>query len=160
MSIKKRLFRLRQDGDTIVEVMIVLAVLGLAIGISYSTANRSLSETRQAQENTKATELVQSQIEQLRYLSPNPASVGLGKYIFQPVQYCIDSTNTIKSPAFFSSACTVDSFYHLSITYCQGSGSAACTGHTTDDTFITTATWPDILGQGNDTVTLTYRLHP
>ncbi len=42
MSINQRRQALRQRGDTIVEVMIVLAVLGLAIGIAYSTASRSL----------------------------------------------------------------------------------------------------------------------
>ncbi len=54
-----------QRGDTIIEVMIVLAVLGLAIGIAYSTANRSLLNARQAQENSQATAAAQAQVEQL-----------------------------------------------------------------------------------------------
>ena len=56
-------------GDTIVEVMIVLAVLGLALSISYATANHSLLNARQAQENAQATEYGQAQIEDLRALT-------------------------------------------------------------------------------------------
>ena len=41
-----------QRGDTIIEVLIVLAVLGLAIGITYATANRSILNARQAQESS------------------------------------------------------------------------------------------------------------
>src|SRR5690606_3729104 len=53
-------------GDTIVEVMVVLAILGLALSISYATANRSLIQTRQAQENAEATEIARGQVEALR----------------------------------------------------------------------------------------------
>src|SRR5579884_4195391 len=62
---------LSSSGDTIVEVLIVLTVLGLALGISFATANTSLLNTRQAQENSEATEIAQSQIESLRELVSN-----------------------------------------------------------------------------------------
>src|ERR1700683_2675070 len=69
-----RLTNIGFRGDTIVEVMVVLAVLGLAIGISYSTANRSLLDTDQAEENSQATEYAQGEVEDIRYLAPNSAS--------------------------------------------------------------------------------------
>jgi prepilin-type N-terminal cleavage/methylation domain-containing protein len=147
MSLDKR-------GDTIIEVMVVLAVLGLAIGISFATANRSLLQTRGAQENAQATALLQSQIEELRFLSSN--APGSSNYIYQSGLFCVNSSNTIVNAftgatlsnyGIYPSAC-VQSFYHLAISY-----------STINDTFTLTAYYDDAQGQGQDTVTLTYRLH-
>jgi prepilin-type N-terminal cleavage/methylation domain-containing protein len=142
----KRLRKAGQAGDTIVEVMVVLAILGLAISISYATANRSLLNARQAQENSQATELIQSQVEALRTLT----TVGATPNIFSPAlqNYCLvlaGITYTNSSGA----ACALGSVpYQINITYA-----------TANDTFTVMATWPDVLGQGNDTVTTIYRLH-
>ncbi|MEK7059198.1 MAG: type II secretion system protein [Patescibacteria group bacterium] len=149
----------RQSGDTMVEVMIVLAVLGLAIGISYSTANRALLQAREAQENTIATELLQSQIEKLRYLAPNTDSSDTSKYVFQHnTTYCVNEAANIVPTT--NSACKPDDLYNISITYCGGSGDPICLGHTSDDTFILQAVWENVEGRGNDTITFHYRLHP
>jgi type II secretory pathway pseudopilin PulG len=58
--------KLNNTGDTIVEVLIVLAVLGLALSISYATANRGLQQSRNAQEHSEALGIINSQIELLR----------------------------------------------------------------------------------------------
>lgn len=158
---------LNQFGDTIIEVMIVLAVLGLAISISYATANSSLLNTRQALENSQATELVQSQVEAIRSMacstgnincSANPALFTTG------TTFCIDTTVSPfqvvpipspdpNNPASYG-ACAMPPVpaglqYLITISYTN----------TPTDTFTIIATWPDVLGQGNDTVTYTYRLH-
>lgn len=151
--------RLNHAGDTIVEVLVVLAVLGLAIGISFATANRSLLATRAAQENSQATGYLQAQIEELRYLAPSAS----GQNIFlQNEFFCINTTsNTVVtgfSGGFSQTALTnfsnypntcVRSFYHIAIAY-----------STTGDTFTLTAYWNDVQGQGQDTATLSYRVHP
>lgn len=62
----RRRRRLNSAGDTIVEVLIVLAVLGLAMSVSYATANRGLQKSRTAQEHSQALGLMNSQIELLR----------------------------------------------------------------------------------------------
>ncbi|HEY5152731.1 MAG TPA: type II secretion system protein [Candidatus Saccharimonadales bacterium] len=150
MSVKI-LHQLNRAGDTIVEVMVVLAILGLAISISYATANRSLLNARQAQENSEATELIQSQIEALRTLT----SVTDVPNIFNPAlqNYCLVPTGVapnIKYTNASGASCNMGSVpYQINITY-----STAPT-----DTFTVTATWPDVLGEGNDTVTTIYRLH-
>jgi type II secretory pathway pseudopilin PulG len=41
---------LNSNGDTIVEVLIVLAVLGFAFSISMATANKGLSQSRNAED--------------------------------------------------------------------------------------------------------------
>lgn len=143
-------------GDTIVEVMIVLAVLGLAIGISYATANRSLLNARQAQENTQATELVNAQVEQLRALSTITDSTN-PNYIYRSSYFCISGGSVVggfgstapilTTYANYPGSC-VNSFYHLSVKYTVA-----------NDKFTVKAIWDDALGQGQDTVTFVYRLH-
>lgn len=137
-----------QKGDTIIEVLIVLAVLGLAISISYATANRSLINARQAQESSKATVLLQSQIEGLRTLAPlsatNPA-----KNIFQPVAnlYCIDGSGNVVSSVGDPNPCTFDGIYVVSIKHESNS-------------FVLKAVWDDVSGQGKASASMTYRIYP
>lgn len=156
----------RQSGDTIVEVIIVLAVLGLAIGISYATANRSLQATRQAEENTQATEILQGQLESLRsYAGINDSANS--HYVYQASNaFCIDSTgNVVKStmlsnldvasathtdiPTNYPGGCHVNNLYDIAIGYDESQ----------TETFTARVTWDDVTGVGKDTVTLVYRLH-
>lgn len=55
-----------QTGNTIVEVMIALAIIGVIIAGAYGTANRSIRITQQAQERTRASKIAEQQIELLR----------------------------------------------------------------------------------------------
>lgn len=63
------MLRLNSQGDTIVEVMISLAVLALAFAISYSTAQSTLNNVQNSQEHSSALEYIDSQIEALRYVA-------------------------------------------------------------------------------------------
>lgn len=58
-----------EAGDTIVEVLIAVTVIGLSIGLAYGVANRSLKTARQSQERTEAVKLAEGQTEQLKALS-------------------------------------------------------------------------------------------
>lgn len=62
-----------QAGDTIIEVMIALAIIGFTIALAYSITSRSLRIGRQAQERTEAVKLAESQIESLVALARNSA---------------------------------------------------------------------------------------
>jgi type II secretory pathway pseudopilin PulG len=154
--------KLNRKGDTIVEVMIVLAVLGLAIGISYATANRSIGNVRQAQENSEATTIIQSQVEGIRALASNPSSSPNNIFIAQP--FCIENgsvqplngsdptnfgTTTFPSKSLCAGVGTGNRYY-VTISY---SGAAT-------STFTIETAWLDTLGQGTDTATLFYRLYP
>lgn len=57
--------RLNNHGDTIVEVLLAVAVIGGILAISYATMNRNLANLRDNQERTEATKLAQGQIEAL-----------------------------------------------------------------------------------------------
>lgn len=137
----------RQGGDTIVEVMIVLAVLGFAISISYATANRSLLNARQAQENSQASEIVQAQFENLRTLT----SAG----IFRAAPFCLNTSNVIINYSVAGCVYTPNPLYTLQISFAGTVAPSPNAG----GTFTVVATWPDVEGQGNDTVRTSYRLY-
>jgi type II secretory pathway pseudopilin PulG len=161
-----------ESGDTIVEVMVVLAVLGLAIGIAYATANRSLLDISQAEENAQATNYAQSEVENLRYLAPtsvsNPSDPGYNSTsnIFKPTgTFCINSVSA--SPPIVNATPANCMFgtapYHILIYNCDyysGGAPNPCTGTAPNsDSFVVQATWPDVLGQGLDSATISYRVH-
>ena len=60
------ILHLNKRGDTIIEVLIAMAVASSVLGISLSTMNRNLIITRDNQERTEASKLAQGQIEALR----------------------------------------------------------------------------------------------
>lgn len=66
--------KLTQTGDTIVEVMLAMAVLASVIGGSYAIASRSLIQSQQAQERMVATKLAEGQIDRLKYLAGSDAN--------------------------------------------------------------------------------------
>ncbi|MDB5170701.1 MAG: hypothetical protein JWO35_395 [Candidatus Saccharibacteria bacterium] len=166
-----------QRGDTIVEVMIVLAVLGTAISISYATANKSLMATRAAQENSQATALLQSQVELLRSMAPtSTADKPADQNIFdlsRPNRFCVIlTTHTPPAPATLAVATATpgvagdpckNGIYDIVIAYYQnGFPDALPDGGTPDtskDTFILKATWDNVAGEGKDSSTMTYRVH-
>ena len=151
----KRIKDLSQRGDTIIEVMIVLAVLGLAISICYATANRSLLNTRQAQENSEATELLQEQIEALRTIACGNGVSGCVQdpRLTQPAPYClIQSGNTYVYNPYTSdpnNSCNKMGSvpYRIQINFTSN-----------PNTFTAKAEWDSIQGSGTDSVSLSYRL--
>ena len=115
------------SGDTIVEVLIVLAVLSLAFAISYSTANRALNGSRNAQEHSETQNALNSQIEKLR------SAFSSGVTVPEDRPFCMKEDGTVASfatttpiPASASAdtfsapaypADCVNGYYHYSIAY-------------------------------------------
>lgn len=169
MLINRQWLRVRanQAGDTIVEVMVVLAVLGLAIGISYATANRSLFNARQAQENSQATTVAQSQVEQLVSIGcasgdpacdiTNPANPGY--LLLNPPgggAFCIVSGQVKAST---DPGCQNIAFLPGSQIQVKCITSCATPPPVSPArAFEITVSWDDVLGQGRDTVTQDYTL--
>jgi len=55
-----------QRGDTIVEVLVAVAIVGLILVSSYGISSQSTRRVIDTQEHSKALQLVQAQVEQLR----------------------------------------------------------------------------------------------
>jgi len=67
--------RNNQRGETIVEVLISIAVVSLILTASYALANRSTQATRQSQERSEALKFAEEQLELIKaYLALNGVS--------------------------------------------------------------------------------------
>ncbi|CAN5172556.1 hypothetical protein BH09PAT3_BH09PAT3_4090 [soil metagenome] len=132
----------RQAGDTIVEVLIAIAVISLVLVGAFVVANNSTRSVQDNQEHTQAQQHLQTQIEALR-------------------AYMIDKTET-ELPSAGASYCINDSGVPTT---------GACTpvkigGTTAKPTFVRTGnvykftiTWPSVKG-GNAQEQYVYRAYP
>jgi type II secretory pathway pseudopilin PulG len=146
------LMRMRNmRGDTIVEVMIVLAILGAAIGTSYAIATRSLNGARQAEEHSEALGLVQGQIESLRAVAPlaKTNSGSATRDIFaQTSTFCIVDANSSDPIVASSNPSCTKGFYKLSVSY-----------DSARNVFTVSAAWDSIGTSTKDNVSMVYRVH-
>ncbi|MGH7237779.1 MAG: type IV pilus modification PilV family protein, partial [Candidatus Saccharimonadales bacterium] len=120
-QILKPVFR-TQSGDTIVEVLISIAILGTVLAGAYVTSNRSLLAERTAQEHSQALTLAESQVESLIGATP--------PIVFTPAQHCFDTNDAPSGSCYFpnnspsSSQATNSPFpgsaYNYHITICEG----------------------------------------
>jgi len=82
--------RLGQVGDTIVEVLLAITIVSAILGGAYVSSNRSLSNSRQAEERGEALKYAEGQIERLKSIATS------GSAIFsQTSAFCLDSSNAI-----------------------------------------------------------------
>src|SRR5687767_4350813 len=92
---------IRERGDTIVEVLIAIAVVSLILGGAYTTTNRSMQATRSAQERSVALTLAESQIERLNGMMGRPAApaaelaVSSSVYILPTTDHAFAVTHTV-----------------------------------------------------------------
>lgn len=115
--------RLKRDqrGDTIVEVLISIAVISLILGGAYITTNNSLRAERSSQEHTDAVKLVESQIEAMKNLADTGNTA-----LFTSSGFCITGGSTISTSVSTNNICkfnatgsnnnTVEPAYYISIT--------------------------------------------
>lgn len=88
ISLKK----LAERGDTVVEVLISIAVVSFILGGAFVLTNRSLQGTRQAQERLNGIKLVESQLEQLKNLAATNSSAIFGS---APPSFCINQAGAV-----------------------------------------------------------------
>ena len=84
------LIRRAQSGDTIVEVLIATAVVGMLLTGSFAVANRSSQVIRSAQERTEAQKITTRMLERLKSYAvvvPTPLPTAGA--------FCIDTSNAI-----------------------------------------------------------------
>lgn len=95
-SVQAMTFRLKQTGDTIVEVMIAAAIAGMVLVGAYSAANRSSLQIRNAQEHSEAQKFAVAAVENLNVLiKANPTWLVAATPV---TPFCINGT-----PAAFAS---------------------------------------------------------
>jgi len=144
-----------------------------------------LLNTRQAEENAQATRYVQAEIETLYDLASSPYALkstdpgyggdndgnGLGQpniFSWNKIFCTVPGSGVLTDGA--SASCqTYKGMYKLSIYYCDhytgGDSYCLSTGSNPSviaktDTFVIRVSWPDVAGDGTDSVTQAYRIHP
>ncbi len=142
-----------QFGDTIIEVMLATAVIGLVIGMSYASASRALRTGRFAQEQTEALKIAESQIERLKYIASlgtaaNPTTQNIYNSSAGMTTFCIDDAFE-RFPITNAKCLNQAGLYDKKITY-----SADAT-----DTFIVEVSWQQQGSSNKGNVQIAYRLH-
>ncbi len=98
--------KLNIRGDTIVEVLIAMAIVGAGLSASYRISSQSLARIREAQERVEGLKLAEEQVERLKVLVKNPTYVDTsspGRYEFPGMDlvgpdiytFCINSNLTL-----------------------------------------------------------------
>ncbi|HEU4966156.1 MAG TPA: prepilin-type N-terminal cleavage/methylation domain-containing protein [Candidatus Saccharimonadales bacterium] len=145
---KTYIFRNRQAGDTIVEVLIAVAVISMILAGAFLVTSRSTRAVRDSEEHAQALQYLQGQVELLRAAAGR--SGGLPATLTTP--FCLDLSQTYYQPAGSSPQCTLGSRYAITIT---GATATPVVNGTT--TFNLVATWPSVLGD-TATVYLAYKV--
>ena len=79
----------KQKGDTIIEVLIAMAVIGLVLGGAFGLSNRATQTGRAAQERTEALKLAENQLELTKAFLSDPATYNVDGFVGP---FCIDET--------------------------------------------------------------------
>lgn len=110
----------RQNGDTLVEIMLAIAIVGMVLGASYATATRALRTGRFAQEQTEALKLAESQLEKVKYIATTNPAPGTANDVFNANAgqniFCIDD-NFAKVLTTSPSCSNISGIYKVAITY-------------------------------------------
>lgn len=175
----------KQHGDTLIEVMIALAIIGSVIAISYATASRALRTGQAAQERTEALKLIEGQIETLKATAaahPDDLFSVLPANPTQP-SFCVDSSLTIYNEQLtqakaedlqvdnlvtasgpngvptgaetYNSHCSLGQSGRYKLSVVR---SDAIVSGNTQSTFVVRARWERI-GGGRDEIAIYYKLH-
>lgn len=76
--------RQRERGDTIVEVLIAISVIGAVLGSTMLIINRNIKYNMSSQERTQAVRLAEQQVELMRASRKSPASLPSAKFCMKP----------------------------------------------------------------------------
>jgi type II secretory pathway pseudopilin PulG len=136
--------RLDKRGDTIVEVLLAIAVVSAVLGGAFVATNRSLGGVRQSQERGEALKLVEGQLERLKESVRTDTNPPVFTTPTNP--FCLNDSLAVQNTG--NPACN-QGRYRLDI-------SRSASGDTY--TFVARATW-DRLSGGQDQVNIRYRAY-
>lgn len=139
------MLKLGSKGDTIVEVLLAIAVVSAVLGGAYVATNRSLGGVRQSQERGEALKLVEGQLERLKEAARTSDDV----FTTSTNPFCLgDGLAPTNDPATCNQG--PDGRYQLAIQRApSGDGY----------TFTASAVWDRFGGGGQEQVEIRYRVY-
>lgn len=155
-----------QRGDTIVEVLISIAVVAMVLAGAFASANRSLIGNQMAKERGEALRLTEQQLEQLKTTASTTAA---GTGIFTGARYfCFDAGGTKDDLTTVANDAALDVFGNYIITpnvNCtfgpDGRYKLSITRDAANaNSFRVMAKWDKANGQGQDEIRIMYRVYP
>jgi prepilin-type N-terminal cleavage/methylation domain-containing protein len=144
---------LHQRGDTLVEVLVCIAILSLILGGAFILTNRSLQSTRSAQERVNAVKLVEAQLERIKNLANDPAT---SDQIFGsgvPASYCLDQSGAVVDAS--NAACHMGPDGTATATEPIFNLSVSRSGNT----FTVNNVWNSVTGRSQETIQMKYRVY-
>ncbi len=137
--------RLRRNnqGDTIVEVLVAIAVASAVLGTAYAIVNRTTRAQQQTTEHTQALKIAESQLELLKTTA---ASI-------PTTSFCFNNT-TLTTNLNDCKLASPESRYDITITR-----ASAVLSDTKYNIFIVRVSWSRLGSGGNDEVSLTYKVY-
>lgn len=136
LPLERGILRKSSNGDTIVEVLIAIAVVSLVLAGAFTSTRNSANKTRTAQEQGEALKLAEAQVEQIKIAadrkSPDVFSIG---------NFCLVS-------GVITPSCTTGGIPYTTITQHDVIN---------PNDFVVNVTWPGLSGNTNN-VEMSYRI--
>jgi type II secretory pathway pseudopilin PulG len=147
-SMRLPLMRRKKDGDTIIEVLIAIAIISSLLVGAFTVMRHSGAAIRDSQEHAEMIQILQSQVEYVRSIAFAQKQPAGG--IFASGNFCIDSTDSANPlpVAAGNPVChNISSLYNVSINY-----------DTTRHVYVFVGTW-NKLGGGTAREEFVYRIY-
>ncbi len=84
----------KQRGDTIIEVLLAMSIIGLVLGSAFGIANRGVASGRSAQERTEALKIAESQLELLKANVATEPQIQATNPAFNVTGFCMISSGS------------------------------------------------------------------
>ncbi len=158
--------RLNMRGDTLLEVLIAVAILSLILTTAFALANRSTLANRQAAERGEANKAAQAEVEKLKYYLSLPGLEMPDNASFFCINYS-DATDPTVLPIDNITLGTIETDYNNIPTECrQGIDQRyavmtyrGAANSTERDTYTTYVRWDSITGNGSDKISIINKLY-
>ncbi len=148
-----RLERQKQRGDTIVEVLISLAIISVVLAAGYALASHSLNSSTRAQQRSEALAYAQGQVEFIKNACSDPSAPLCTAYKNQAQGFCVQPSGAVDSSVNTDGLCsnypdkTTTSPYGVGVIYDPLS-----------KVFSVSAAWTSTSGSALDELDLYYKL--
>lgn len=165
---RSRLMRLGHHGDTIVEVLIAVAIVSSVLAGAFTVSQRSTLAVRDSQERGEMLQLLQGQVELVRSLAlaetTPPTNNIFSTSPTSPAYFCINPAGTRADfPAIFSALPNLnsDNFvnYDSACQNLKNRYNVAITFDSTSNVFTFTGRWDGVDGRKKQQQ-LSYRIYP